>query len=72
MLAARLLEQFPECQRYTKQSANFWKDFAWHQTIGHAREWLTLHYASLEPWEGMRAFVEKRPADYKGVRDKAA
>ena len=71
-LAARLLEQFPECQRYTKQSANFWKDLAWHQTIGHAREWLTLHYASLEPWEGMRAFVEKRPADYRGVRDKAA
>jgi len=71
-LALRLLEQFPECQRYTKQSANFWKDFSWHQTIGHAREWLTLHYASLEPWEGMRAFVEKRPADYSGVREKMA
>jgi enoyl-CoA hydratase/carnithine racemase len=71
-LAVRLLEQFPECQRYTKQSVNFWKDLAWHQTIGHAREWLTLHYASLEPWEGMRAFVEKRPARYADVRARAA
>ena len=71
-LVDRLLEQFPECQRYTKQSVNFWKDLAWHQSIGHAREWLTLHYASMEPWEGMRAFVEKRPARYADVRDRAA
>jgi 6-oxocyclohex-1-ene-1-carbonyl-CoA hydrolase len=71
-LVKRLLEQFPECQRYTKQSVNFWKDLAWHQTIGHAREWLTLLYASLEPWEGMRAFVEKRPAGYVDVRERAA
>ena len=37
-------------------------------TAGHARDWLTLHFASLEPWEGMTAFVEKRPPDYRGVR----
>ena len=36
-LAAQLLTQFPECQRYTKQQVNFWKELAWHQTIGHAR-----------------------------------
>lgn len=67
-LAARLLEQFPECTRYTKQQINFWKDLAWHQTVGHASDWLSIHYASREPWEGMRAFVEKRPAMYMEQR----
>lgn len=71
-LAEQLLEQFPECQRYTKAQVNVWKEFAWHQTIGHARDWLSIHYASYEPWEGMRAFVEKRPAGYRALRDKAA
>lgn len=36
-LCAALLETFPECTRYTKQQTNFWKDLAWHQTVGHAR-----------------------------------
>lgn len=67
-LAARLLEQFPECTRYTKQQINFWKDLAWHQTVGHASDWLSIHYASREPWEGMQAFVEKRPARYMDQR----
>jgi enoyl-CoA hydratase/carnithine racemase len=67
-LVARLLDQFPECTRYTKQQVNFWKDLAWHQTIGHASDWLATHYVSREPWEGMRAFVEKRPARYMEQR----
>lgn len=72
LLANALLDRFPECTRYTKQQVNFWKDLAWHQTIGHARDWLAVHYTSLEPWEGMRAFVEKRPARYMEVRRRAA
>ncbi len=71
-LVGQLLKQFPECQRYTKQQVNFWKELAWHQTIGHARDWLSTHYTTAEPWEGMRAFVEKRPADHLGLREKAA
>ncbi len=71
-LAGRLLEQFPECTRYTKQQVNFWKELAWHQTIGHARDWLSVHYTAREPWEGMRAFVEKRPAGYMEQRRLAA
>jgi enoyl-CoA hydratase/carnithine racemase len=71
-LAGRLLEQFPECARYTKQQVNFWKDLVWHQTIGHAGDWLALHFASYEPWEGMRAFVEKRRPDYMKLRRLAA
>jgi enoyl-CoA hydratase/carnithine racemase len=71
-MAAKLLDKFPECLRYTKQQTNFWKDLAWHQTIGHARDWLALHYTSLEPYEGMSAFVEKRRPDHLGVRQRAA
>jgi len=71
-MCRKLVEKFPECLRYTKQQTNFWKDLAWHNTIGHAREWLTLHFASLEPYEGMTAFVEKRQPDYLGLRRRAA
>ncbi len=71
-LAHKILDKFPECTRYTKQQVNFWKDLAWGLTIGHARDWLTLHMASWEPLEGMTAFVEKRPPDYAGLRRRAA
>jgi len=70
-LAQKLIQKFPECIRYTKTQVDFWKDFAWHQTIRHAQDWLALHYTSLEPWEGMTAFVEKRPPDYLEVREEA-
>jgi enoyl-CoA hydratase/carnithine racemase len=71
-LAGKLLASFPECVRYTKQQTNFWKDLAWHQTVPHAQDWLSLHYASWEPLEGMRAFAEKRPARYAELRARAA
>jgi dihydroxynaphthoic acid synthetase len=71
-LAQKLLQKFPECARYTKQQVNFWKDFAWSQTIGHARDWLALHFACAEPWEGMTAFVEKREPNWAGIRERAA
>ncbi len=71
-MCARLLETFPECMRYTKQQTNFLKDFTWHQTVGHARDWLALHYTSWEPLEGMRAFVDKRKPRYALLRQQAA
>jgi len=71
-LCQQLLNQFPECVRFTKQQVNFWKDLAWHQTIGAAGDWLSTHYASFEPLEGMRAFVEKRPPRYMKLRELAA
>jgi len=71
-MVGKLLEQFPECTRYTKQQVNYWKDLAWHQTIGHASDWLSIHYSSREPWEGMRAFTEKRPARFMEQRELAA
>jgi enoyl-CoA hydratase/carnithine racemase len=71
-LSARLLGMFPECLRYTKAQANFWKEFAWSQTIGHAQEWLSLHFATAEPYEGMHAFVDKRPARVAELRQRLA
>lgn len=67
-----LLDKFYECTRYTRTQLNFWKELSWHQTIGHARDWLTTHFASSEPGEGMRAFVQKRKVDYRGLRQKMA
>lgn len=71
-LARELVDKFPECARYTKQQTNFWKDLAWHQTIGHARDWLSLHFTAWEPLEGMGAFVEKRAPRYQMLRQRAA
>lgn len=68
----QIVHKFFECTRYTKAQVNFWKDLAWHATAGHARDWLAIHYTSLEPYEGMTAFVEKRKADYVGLRRRAA
>jgi 6-oxocyclohex-1-ene-1-carbonyl-CoA hydrolase len=70
-LSDELLRTFPECLRYTKQQVNFWKDFAWTMTVRHAQDWLALHYTDYEPFEGMRAFAEKRPVDFAAVRRRA-
>ena len=71
-MVQQLLDKFYECTRYTRAQVNFWKELAWHQTIGHARDWLTTHFACGEPNEGMRAFVQKRKVDYRGLRQKMA
>jgi 6-oxocyclohex-1-ene-1-carbonyl-CoA hydrolase len=71
-LCDQIVHKFFECTRYTKAQLNFWKDFSWHATASHARDWLAIHYTSLEPHEGMTAFVEKRKADYIGMRRLAA
>jgi len=71
-LCVQLVHKFAECTRYTKAQVNYWKDQSWYATTPHARDWLSVHYTSLEPYEGMTAFVEKRKADYLGMRDRAA
>jgi len=71
-LAQELVDKFAECTRFTKEQVNFWKNLGWHQTIGAARDWLSIHYTSWEPLEGMTAFVEKRPARYRMLRERAA
>jgi len=66
------LDKFLECTRYTKQQVNYWKEASWNATVGHARDWLSTHFATLEPYEGMQAFVQKRKPDYRGLRRRAA
>lgn len=67
-MTEKLINKLPECIRYAKQQLNFWRDLSWHQTIGHARDWLSIHNRSEEVAEGMQAFVEKRPVDYARLR----
>lgn len=66
----KLTDKFGECLRYTQEATNYWKDSSWYGTIGHAREWLALHFAHPEPQEGMQAFVEKRAPDYRAIRER--
>jgi enoyl-CoA hydratase/carnithine racemase len=71
-MANKLLEKFPECTRYTIAQLNYWKEMVWAATMRTATDWLAIHYTSAEPFEGMNAFVEKRPPNYRGLREKAA
>lgn len=68
LMAKKLYNKLPECLRYTKQQLNFWRDLSWHTTIGHARDWLSLHNLSGEVKEGISAFNQKRGVNYKKVR----
>jgi enoyl-CoA hydratase/carnithine racemase len=68
----RLLQTLPEIVRYTKHQVNFWRDLSWHLTVGHARDWLSLHAGSPEVREGLAAFHEKRPVDVAGIRARLA
>ena len=67
-MAEKLFKKLPECTRYTKQQLNFWRDFSWNMTIGHAKDWLTVHTSAPEIIEGIKAFSEKRPIDYERIR----
>ncbi len=71
-LAEKLYNKLPECTRYTKQQLNFWRDFSWSMTIGHARDWLTLHAGQFETAEGLRSFRKKQPINYGKIRCKEA
>jgi enoyl-CoA hydratase/carnithine racemase len=59
-LVEKLAAKLPQTVRYTKQQLNFWRDLAWHSTVGHARDWLALSMATDEPKEAVRAFLERR------------
>ena len=67
-MAEKLVNKLPECTLYTKQQLNFWRDFSWSLTIGHLRDWLTVHTSAPEIQEGIRAFMGKREIDYKALR----
>lgn len=68
LMAEKLFNKLPECIRYAKQHLNFWRDLSWHTTIGHARDWLSIHNLSPEVSAGIKAFNEKKKIDYKKIR----
>jgi len=67
-ICTQLESKLPECMRYTKQQLNFWRDLSWHLTIGHARDWLSIHNRAPEVHEGVSAFLEKRRPRYDELR----
>lgn len=71
-MAQKLLAKMPEIIRYAKQQVNFWRDFPWALTVGHARDWLSIHADSEETAEGLAAFYEKRPVNYEQLREDLA
>ena len=71
-MAQKLIDKLPTIMRYAKQQTNFWRDFSWGVTIGHARDWLAVHTGAWETYEGMTAFQEKRLPDYDMFRRRAA
>jgi enoyl-CoA hydratase/carnithine racemase len=55
-----LARKLPQTTRYAKQHLNFWRDFAWHETINHARDWLALSMATEEPKAAIEKFLERK------------
>ena len=55
----RLAAKLPQTIRYTKQQLNWWRDISWHETVGHARDWLALSMLGDEAKEAIQAFLRK-------------
>jgi enoyl-CoA hydratase/carnithine racemase len=61
--AEKLAARLPQTTRYAKQQLNVWRDLAWHQTVGHARDWLALSMLGDEAQDAVRAFLESRKSE---------
>jgi enoyl-CoA hydratase/carnithine racemase len=61
-VVGKLAAKLPQTTRYAKQQLNWWRDFSWHETVGHARDWLALSMLGDEAQEAVRGFVERRGA----------
>jgi enoyl-CoA hydratase/carnithine racemase len=55
----RLAVKLPQTIRYTKQQLNWWRDLSWHDTVGHARDWLALSMLGDEAQSAVRKFLER-------------
>lgn len=58
----KLSSGFPDAMRYTKVALNAAKELSFRE-MTQAREWLALHFPSMESREGFGAFFNKRPVD---------
>jgi naphthoate synthase len=55
----RLAVKLPQTIRYTKQQLNWWRDISWHETVGHARDWLALSMLGDEAKGAIRDFLKR-------------
>ena len=58
-LVVKLAAKLPQTVRYTKQQLNWWRDLSWHETVGHARDWLALSMLGDEAKDAIAAFLER-------------
>jgi enoyl-CoA hydratase/carnithine racemase len=56
----KLAAKLPQTTRYAKQQLNWWRDISWHETVGHARDWLALSMLGDEANEAVSRFLKKR------------
>jgi enoyl-CoA hydratase/carnithine racemase len=54
-----LAVKLPETTRYAKQQLNWWRDVSWHETVGHARDWLALSMLNDEAKEAIERFLNR-------------
>jgi enoyl-CoA hydratase/carnithine racemase len=58
-LVEKLARKLPETTRYAKQQLNWWRDVSWHETVGHARDWLALSMLGDEAQGAVRSFLQR-------------
>jgi enoyl-CoA hydratase/carnithine racemase len=56
----KLAAKLPEATRYAKQNLNWWRDLSWHETVGHARDWLSLSMHAEETQAAVRRFLDRK------------
>src|SRR5256714_8437594 len=56
----KLARKLPQTTRYAKQQLNWWRDLSWHDTVGHARDWLALSMLGDEAQEAVKAFLNRK------------
>jgi enoyl-CoA hydratase/carnithine racemase len=59
-LVDKLAVKLPQTVRYTKQQLNWWRDISWHETVGHARDWLALSMLGDEAKDAITAFLDRK------------
>ena len=59
-VVAKLAAKLPQTTRYAKQQLNWWRDISWHETVGHARDWLALSMLGEEAQGAIREFLERK------------
>jgi enoyl-CoA hydratase/carnithine racemase len=58
-VAGKLAAKLPQTTRYAKQQLNWWRDVSWHETVGHARDWLAMSMLGDEAQDAIKRFLER-------------